>query len=93
MTDTENSQTQMETNMTAIQANRTTTKAPANPHHVGTIITAWAIPFVFIGALWGAGHDPEHAGVSAFAFVAIVAIHLVQRIRRAVWKHRQGSGK
>ncbi len=78
--------------MTAATERITTTAKPtANPHHVGTVITGWAIPLIFVGALWGAGHDPANASWSALAFVVIVALHLVQRIRRNVWARHNRS--
>ena len=73
---------------TTTEPTTTTTRPATNPHHISTVITSWAIPFVFLGAMWGAGHNPEHADWSAFAVFAIVAIHFVQRIRRFVWNVR-----
>lgn len=83
--------------MTATTNRPTTLARPAsNPYRIPTLITGWAIPFVFIACLWGAGHHPKDAGVSAFAFVTIVAAWLYNKVRRSVWDRkarRTGAGQ
>lgn len=66
---------------------------PANPHRIPAAITGWAIPFVVLGALWGAGHQPEDASWSAAAVVAIVAIFALHKTRQAVWNLRHRGAK
>ena len=77
--------------MATVTQSTPTEAQSTNPHQVGTVITLIAIPIVFLGALWGAGHHPEHASWSVFAFAATVVIHLVKRIQRATWNLRSGK--
>ncbi len=72
----------------------TTTARPVettNPHHVPALITLWAIPLVFIGALWGAGNNPENAEWSGFAFLLIVGLHVMKRVQRNAWNRRNSK--
>lgn len=69
-----------------------TTQAPAqvsNPHRIGTLITGWAIPIVFLGALYGASTTPEHAGWSAFAVLAIIACYAYNKVRSVRYNRSQ----
>ncbi len=73
-----------------------TTTQPAtttNPHQAATVITMVAIPLIFLGAMWGAGNNPEHAEWSGFAVLAIVALHVMKRIQRNAWNRKHGTGK
>ncbi len=78
---------------TTTEQHTTTAKPPANPHSIATAITLWAIPIVLIGAIWGASHDPQHAGISAAAALAIVVIHLVKRAQRTIWNLKNRDGQ
>ena len=77
--------------MTTTTRPATTVQPATNPHQIGTVITMVAIPIVFIGAMWGAGNHPEHAGISGTAFLVIVALHIVKRIQRNLWNRRHGG--
>lgn len=59
-----------------------------NPHRIPVQITGWAVVAVSLGAAWGAIHDPQHAGVSAAAWVAMVALYLVNLVRMAAYAVR-----
>ena len=64
----------------------TATSAPTkNPHHVPTLITGWAVVAVILGALWGAGRDPEHAAWSGLAVVAIIAVWGYNKVRKTAF--------
>jgi hypothetical protein len=70
-----------ESPMTTTTPETTTVSTPTNPYRIPAIITGWGVVAVFIGALWGAGHNPEHAEWSAFALVAIIAVYAYNKIR------------
>jgi hypothetical protein len=74
--------------MTATTTTNAPTQSKDNPHRIPTLITGWGVPFVFIGALFGAGRDPEHAAWSGFAIVAIVVLYLVNKVRKAAYDRR-----
>lgn len=59
-----------------------------NPHRVPTILTGWAVIAVFLGALWGAGHDPKHAGISAFAVVVMIGVYLYNKARKVAFDRK-----
>ncbi|MGX6605688.1 hypothetical protein ACWKSP_26675 [Micromonosporaceae bacterium Da 78-11] len=63
----------------------TTPTVTKNPYNIQTRITGWAVVAVFLGALWGAGHDPENASWSAFALVAIISIYAYNKIRQVAF--------
>jgi hypothetical protein len=79
--------------MTTTIQPQTATKPASNPHLAGYWITLVAIPVVFIGAMWGATNQPEHASVSYSAFAVIVALHFLKRAQRALWNRRHGAGQ
>lgn len=62
-----------------------------NPHRIPALITGWAVIAVFLGALWGAGHHPADAGVSAFAVVAMVSIYLYNKARKVAFDRKAGK--
>jgi len=80
MTITDRTTNPKESPMTA-----TTTTQIKNPHRIPALITGWAVIAVVLGALWGAGRDPQHAAWSGLAVVAIVAIYGYHKVRKATF--------
>jgi hypothetical protein len=78
--------------MTTTTAAPTTTPTTDNPHRIATGILGWAIPLVLLGAIWGAIHNPEHAGISAGAFLLTLVLYGVKKVQYLAW-NRWGSGK
>lgn len=76
-----------ETPMT-VTATAPATTTPVNPYTIPAKVTGWAVIIVFLGALWGAGNDPENAAWSAFAVVAMIACYLYNKIRQAAFAAR-----
>jgi hypothetical protein len=71
------------TNATITPTTPTTpTATEKNPHTIATAITGWGLIAVFLGALWGAGHDPAHASWSALAVVAAIVCYVVNKTRK-----------
>jgi hypothetical protein len=46
---------------------------------------------VFLAALWGAGHHPDDAGVSAFAVVVMIALYLFNKARKVAFDRKAGQ--
>jgi hypothetical protein len=81
--------------MTTATTTLTTTAASKtdNPHRIAAGILGWAIPFVLIGAIWGATNDPAHAGISAAAFLAILVLYGIKKAQYGAWNLRHRGAK
>lgn len=75
-----------ETTMTTSTAAKPATVT--NPHAFITKLMGWALIATVLGGLWGAGHDPQHAGISAAAIVAAIGIYLFHKVRAITWNSR-----
>lgn len=75
---------------TTTTAPATATTSTSNPHRAAVLILGWAIPVVLLGAVWGAVQNPGRAGISAAAFLLLLALYGVKKVQFGAWNLRRG---
>ena len=78
-------ETDMTTTAHAPTAPNLTTR---NPHRLPARVTGWGVVLVFLGAMWGAGHDPANAAWSAAAVVLMVGFYLSNKVKQFTFDRR-----
>ncbi len=71
-----------------INQKETTMTTTTNPYKLPAAIFGWALIATVLGGLWGAGHNPDNAGISAAAIVASVGIYLYYKARSVSWARK-----